>query len=560
MALISINQFAGMMPVKNPRGVADPVATVARDVRVNSGSLRGTNKHRFIKSLAPTTKRAFRVPFNSSGDPVPLQDLDNCFWKEFSDPDTNFVRSPIINDSYERYYWCSPSTGFRYASKNELVSGSNGKAVIVPSPTTAALLYAVTDAGATGRVVTRAYAFTWINQFGEESQPSPPVEATGKTDEDWLLTSIEQPLYDPDQVPVTSIRIYRTITGTSGGTEFYKVADILVGEVAYLDSISDTVVSQQALLDSTVWASPPDMDGIAAMPNGIFVGFKGSTLYFSENYRPHAWPAEYAITVQHPIVGLDVFGNSCAVLTTGAPAVVTGVKAAAMSLIQSSTPAPCLSRRGIVSTLDAVFFPTETGLAIISGSGMKVISTGFIDAEQWRADYAPTAQRSMFFNGELVIIRDEGDAVSFGLPLGQEVSGLGGVVEHTTLVAPKSVDVDPFSGRATLIDDGKLYEWADPDEGSNSFVWQSKEFYRGKPVAMTVLQIMYTTPPGVTPGVTANVIADGVDLGALTVPSSGALVRVPGNTKADFWKIKVSANVDISAIALAGSPAELRNA
>jgi hypothetical protein len=141
------------------------------------------------------------------------------------------------------------------------------------------------------------------------------------------------------------------------------------------------------------------------MPNGIFVTWKDNNLYFSENYRPHAWPAEYTLTVDYPIVGVAVYGSSLVVCTTGNPSIVSGVNAAAMTLQKTDAPLPCLSRRSIVAGGEGVFYASEEGLVLVNPGGVQTVTKDLISREQWRVEYVPSTQKAMYMGGEYIAAR-----------------------------------------------------------------------------------------------------------------------------------------------------------
>ena len=56
--------------------------------------------------------------------------------------------------------------------------------------------------------------------------------------------------------------------------------------------------------DTNVYPDGP-MKGLTALPNGIMAGFTGKRICFSEAFLPHAWPANYRITLEEEIVGME---------------------------------------------------------------------------------------------------------------------------------------------------------------------------------------------------------------------------------------------------------------
>src|SRR6478609_5764730 len=329
MVALRLSTFTGAMPIRDIRQIPDEVASYAVNVNTEGGSLKGIHGLSDIKTLNSSTRYVYRLPYVAgTPNPVPVDpnNINAGTWLEFDDIYTNVLRTPNVNDSYQRYYWCSPSTGFKYATLAQLIAGgpASGIGVGIEVPPTALV---VTPSGGTpdSLMTTRAYIQTFVSIYGEEGQPGPATDASGHLDDVWTVTSIDQPVNAAGTTEIDRIRIYRTITAASGTTTFFLVKTLPVGTVSFVDDLSDAIVSANVQIESTLWAPPPaGLQGVVAMPNGIFVGWKDSTLYFSENFRPHAWPAEYALTVQFPIVGLGVFGTTCVVCTTGYPASLTG--------------------------------------------------------------------------------------------------------------------------------------------------------------------------------------------------------------------------------------------
>lgn len=64
----------------------------------------------------------------------------NSTWMEFTDPDTNVIKSPLVNDQWNRYYFASPSTMPSYNTYDRIVAGSPAWLLGVPPPGCAPVL------------------------------------------------------------------------------------------------------------------------------------------------------------------------------------------------------------------------------------------------------------------------------------------------------------------------------------------------------------------------------------------------------------------------------------
>lgn len=565
MVALKIQNFAGMIPVRDPTALPDNAAELATNIKTESGTISGIRSAALITTLQSTTRRVYRIP--TSAD---TSDLSQSFWMEFEDPNTDVVRTPIVNDSFERVYWCSPSEGMRYSTKAAILAGTPDLKLGVRAPTTAPSLNviggAVDEEGEfTAPLRTRSYCATFVSIYGEESQPGLTVEGVGPGDANWVLTNIPQPTQPVGEVPIDKVRIYRTITAASGTTTFFLVREVEIGVTGFTDDTADTTISGKPQLLSTTWAPPIEgLQGIIAMPNGIFVSWKDNNLYFSENYRPHAWPAEYMITVQYPIVGLGVFGNTCVVCTKGQPSAVTGVKSANMNLITNSASIPCLSRRSIVSTPEGVMYASETGMILQSPQGIANLTKEFIGRDKWTTEYHPDQLRAVTVEGVYTAIN--GDAVTDGFQIDQS-----GVIFVDVPGPASDVMVDVWSGKPLVISQGNVYEWQKAGATPLPWVWRSKMFRTPFEVNFGCYEAFYQADPTIPPiqevlRIKVYVLQRGdkvltrkliYDQG-LNGFDSSKVKRLPAGFKADYWQFELSGTARLEAFHVATTIGELR--
>jgi hypothetical protein len=559
--------FAGMVPVKDARSLPDSGALDALDFWPDaSGTLHGVGAPAPITGLKASTRAVYRIPV---GD---VNDLAASFWMQFDDPDTDVARTPNVNDGFKRYYWASPSTGLLYDTEASILAGGTPKKVGIVPPASAPIVGVVSGTGAitdgknTGPRVTREYVATFISIYGEESQPGPASEAEGASDQDWEIQQIPVPPVDAARSGVATVRIYRTVTDASYQVSFVKVVDLPAGTTYYLDRLTDLQLTQTGL-ESTAWSPPPDgLQGIRAMPNGILAGFTGNTLHFSENYRPHAWPDIYRIAVEHPIVGLGLQNGELIVLTTGRPVRVSGLKSAQMAQNVIGEALPCLSRGGIVSAAEGVYYPTSSGIMLIGPGGVARVTDNLIGRDAWTRDYTPAQLRGAMVEGALVLARPGLGAFAFR-PQAQEA----GLVRLTTPGASPYVQPEPWSGKALIIANGTLYQFLPAGTLTGAYLWRSKEFQTARPVNMAVAQVSFDKAAGTTVRIRVWAWLRGARGATLTEERQlvfdqevgdqpGREIRLPSGYLADIWQVEVAANARVHRILLASTVADLRNA
>jgi hypothetical protein len=58
----------------------------------------------------------------------------NASWLEFEDPDTNVIKSPVVEDQHDRYYFASPSLMPQYNTRDRIEAGLPAWLLGVPPP------------------------------------------------------------------------------------------------------------------------------------------------------------------------------------------------------------------------------------------------------------------------------------------------------------------------------------------------------------------------------------------------------------------------------------------
>lgn len=256
---------------------------------------------------------------------------------------------------------------------------------------------------------TRFYVTTFVNDWGEESAPSPVSDALDVDQNDTVTVS--RPTV-PSGRNLSKWRIYRSNT-SSTSSDFLFVDEALVSTPTFLDDKKAErlgeacpsftwleppfrIDSQSAATIKPAKGADPYLRGCVGMPNGIVAGFIDNFVAFSESYMPYAWPVQYQITTEFPIVGLGVFGQTLFVGTRGNPYFISGSDAASMSPEKLDSAQSCVSRRSIVSGGNGVFYASPDGLCYASGAGVEVVTMGLFSREDWQALNPSSIVAAMF--------------------------------------------------------------------------------------------------------------------------------------------------------------------
>lgn len=249
----------------------------------------------------------------------------------------------------------------------------------------------------------RFYITTFVTDWGEESAPSEPSDMLDVDQNDSVTITRPNSSKVGSALAGANIqkwRIYRSNVG-SQASSFQFVDEVLTSVASYTDTKKAEQLGEscptlawlpppyRADLQSSNYPHPvvgtnPYLRGLTGMPNGIMAGFFDSTVAFCEPYVPYAWPVEYQITTEYPIVGMAAFGQTLFVGTTGRPYFISGADSASMSAQKLDAQQSCASARSIVSVQGGVLFASPDGLCVADPSGVKVVTEGMFSREDWQ--------------------------------------------------------------------------------------------------------------------------------------------------------------------------------
>ena len=471
---LKLEAFAGLIPRASPRLLPPMAATVARNTKLLNGEVRGFRALReeadFSAGAVSPVRRAFRVVDNAGV----LPDT----WLTFDSRDVDVLRSPIVNDTHDRYFWAGDGRPMMntYA---RIKNGDPGYFLGIPIPQNAPAV-----APPAGTDETRAYVYTFESSFGEEGQPSPPTVATGDAGQ-WDLSNIDTTVPDAASRDITKVNIYRTVTGGTS-SNFYYVATINLGVSVYADNEASSAVAANPLLESTLWAEPPiDLEGFVVMPNGYLVGWKGRRLVFSEAYRPHAWPAEYELSTEFPIVGLVVWGSTLVIGTKSQPYFGQGNSPASFTMQKLDAVEPCLSRRGMVATTAGAYYPSINGLILANSSGAKVITQDILTKEEW-ATYNPQDIYAAQLGLQYIAFNSQNFGFIFN-PTEPNTK----LIELDTFDDIEGVETDRYSGNVLLLANDRAMEWDPANSERLNWRWQSKLYHFPEPLNFGAIRLHF---------------------------------------------------------------------
>lgn len=461
----------------------------------------------------------------------------------------------------------------------------------VPAPSVAPSL---SIAGGSGTAETRAYLYTWVTEYGEEGPPSDPVTTSGFPNATWTVTVTSPTNAEAAGRKLKYVKIYRAVTSTSGTATYFFVAQINVGTTTYDDATVN--VSGNNQLESLFWDAPPsDLEGLVSLPNGIVAGFRNNEVHFCEPYRPHAWPANYALSVDYPIVGLGVIGQTVIVCTAVSPYAISGVNPSLMTMSRIGNIAPCTSRGSILSTSSGVIYASPEGLVIATPGGIANLTRQMITKDKWASELPLTSLRAAAFNNSYYCWGSQLGTVfqsdSFQTDSFQQADLTGGYtgafidIQDARVAFNKLRSTEPalnvfndvWTNEVFIIKGDKVY-WLDTSisRPHGPYKWRSKIFTMPNRRNLEAMRVWFETFPD-TPALNPvrntslvqtlqddqwglmRVYADDVLVMCRELRTDGEFMRLPSGFKAAAYQIEIEARVRVISVEVSTSAKELMN-
>lgn len=488
----------------------------------------------------------------------------SMFWFERRDwlhwtIDTDCVEVPIPNDKYERAIVTQAEGAAAYP---RLYAGGAYYRLGIPKPDSAPVA-TPTEVPADDTALeaeTISYVYTYVDAFGAEGPPSDPSAAVDRViDTDVVLQMPSIPSGNYNFGSGSLKRYYRSSSGSSNA--YYLFA----GEVPLATtSVTDSTINAdlQEALPSTTWVGPPDDDtslypdgpmiGVCVIANGICAGFSHKTICFSEPFLPHAWPIEYRITLDEPIVGICGIAAGLLVVTEEKPYLVSGVHPAAMALTTINESQGLVNKRGLVDMGRYAIYPSSDGLVVVEGAAARVATSNIITFEDWKV-YSPETIEAYHEEGKYVAFYNGDRGFIFDARGGADT-----FIDHDRYYAAGYHDGP--SGKLLLNDNGTIRSWGDNTNLSSStaYTWKSKQFLTPKPTNFSVVRVE-TWESRQTYPVTLKVWADGVLTNTITFNEDPPMDfrRLSPGFRAKQWEFELTGKNPITYFGVYETMAEM---
>ncbi len=551
--MIVLSGMGGIAPKITPELLPNNLAQSALNVILHKG---GVAPLKAGSTVATPSKSGVKKTIYRFGKDQP----ESQYWFTWTD-DVHVCRGPVIETTERTYF-----TGDGVPKKTDMTLALSGGTSYplaaynlgVPAPATAPV---VTAYGAAGPSVAeqRAYVYTNVTTWGEESAPSPA--GIGQADASHLLSLSSFAPMPTGAYSFASRRIYRTVTSSSG-TNYYFIAELPLTTTTFSDNVDITAIGEPlATLD---WDTPPDdLHGLIALPSGALAAISGKQVCFSVIGAPYAWPQKYRLTFDFEPVALAASGQGIFVLTTGYPYFINSGDPEAAQPIRIDEEQPCIAPKSVVSFQGEVIYAAPDGLVSLSQSGSKVLTEKIYDREAWQATNPAT------------IFAAKHDNRYYGF-----FSGGGGFVLDTTGnftlhdISATAAYTDPIQDMMYVAVGTAIQKWNYGTQKTG--VWRSKRFNLPAPGSFSCgqikansfgnlsLKIIATLDSSAAATAVASAsnglwVASGNQVSYTTAVSNAGMFRLPGGFRSYLWEFEVSGTDHWTVAMIANSVDELKN-
>lgn len=538
MPAISISQFGGVSPKTPPRYLADTQAQEATNCPIWLGSLSGLLGTLKIRD---TDKSNVHTVYRFGQD----TQSDSQYWFEFTG-DVDVVRGQIAGDVEERTYW---TDGIKPKKTNNVLALTGGTAypiaardLGVPKPIGALTAFV---SGASGETpATYVFTHTWVTDWQEESAPSTNASNSVSVAYGQTVTLSGFPSVPAGNFNLVARRVYAAVQGSSS-PEWLFVAEIPAAQNTFTFSLlAETLQPWGA--NSMTWDAPPDgLKGLRNGPNGIMSAFVGRDLYLCDPYHPYAWPVDYILAIDYPIVAADWIDTTIVVLTTGRPSIYSGTHPSAMAQVFTDVEQACVSKRSVVKIGGDLLYASPDGITRISSSKPSgVVTEALFTREQWQS-IKPESIHAYVWENKYVAFYDTGTKQG-----GFVFDQLSGAFVWHDIYAQAGFN-DLQRDALFLVIGNELHGWYRGQV--MNYRWRSKKFTFPVPLSFARARVQAEAYP-----VAIKFYADGL-LIHTELASGMESFSVP-DTLMKTMEMQVEGNTEVFNIGIATSNEELTNA
>ncbi|MBB6578944.1 hypothetical protein HNP33_003049 [Comamonas odontotermitis] len=383
-------------------------------------------------------------------------------------------------------------------------------------------------------IESRAYVYTYVNQYNEEGPPSDPLTLdatpTGIVDIAATLDAVD------GYVPISEIRFYRTGSGTSIASYYYTDSIFLSGQtgpkvLSFRDTKNGAELNEEL---NALYNYPPaqDLRNLTLLPNGILMAMRENEVHFSEAYRPWAWSPANVKPLKSQVVGACAIGTGAIITTRTQPYLVEGISPDAMTVSQLNIEQAGVNKWSIINVAGRVIYASPDGLVTIIGvqAGLGD-SQVFFTREVWRARFTNGDLKNLRFgmnDGRLLAYTHDNTTTPFVIRLDEA----GGTMTELPGFLAQCTFTGLMADQLYYVVGSKIYAFhAGEDQQCR---WKSREMVLTRPLNFAFAQAVASGNWNI------KFYADDVLTHTETITQKVTDFRLPAGFMSDRWKIEVS--------------------
>lgn len=544
MTIITINSFLGANLAFDELLLPEGVGVQSLNQRPGFGDLRPWNAPGALVATVPSSPQ--RLTIWRMGQDV---HSESNYWLSWSAQ----VHAAIgfdTDDTTERTYYTGDGTPKWTDNVKALAGGAPypqaARELGVPTP--AVGLTATVNVDGTGTAVATSYRYTYVNDLGWESAPSPVgntlLVKPGATVD---LSGFSAP--PAGNYGITTVRLYKLVVGASGSADHFFLREWAVGS-APSNPIDDARSAGAAVLETEGWrVAPADGHGLKKLWNGMLAMGTGTSLRVCVPYKPYAYPLANEIALGANFVALAVIGQRALVLTTGDARMVSG-STVPLDDEPANIHRPCASAASVVEFNDGMAakgaaWASEEGLCWWGETtGFVLVTEKLLTREQWQALQPSTMVAARHGRFYVCFYTSEGALKGFVIDP-QNPHGI-----YFLATGYNAVYRDPLADALYVLDGAYVRRW---DAGAAlTAVFKSKLVQLPTPVNIGAIEVIAKAWP-----VTVRMWAAGVLRFTKTFTKSDTIGRPPATWQADELQIEVSSANRVIAVRAAETVEEL---
>lgn len=553
---MKIRLFQGAIPARSPRLLPDRAhATYTVNCDFRSGQLKGIRRPRKTSDYEPRIESPARV------DRIKRLGKPEYAWVGLPHVDANIVRSPVVNDAFDRFYVFSPDRKPGVTTFDRISEGDGEIYDLeVPRPRSGA---SVVSRPATGPLAERrAYVYTYVTEWGEESGISQPFFTDALPSD----TVVVRNFYDPGADSLQGrefrfVRFYRTVT-SAAGSDFFFVADVPWGELEWRDDIPPNDVAMNRNLGAAGGNLPSGYYGALTHPSGSILTFKGNSIRFSRPFMPHSWPEDYEIALPDEVVAAEMFDQNVVVLTDSRVYLLFGNTPPNLGILTYPGSMPCIGRGTVCNVPGGIVFGTNDGVAFVGREQPTLVSSQVIRRDQWRQSFSKP-YRAFYSDGVYYGFLADGLGFQFPVP----VSTFD--VLHVDEGAVPTFDF--YTNTPFLLYADGLYEWTPESGPYMEYRWDSGDFFMTDAENIAAARVWFDPLPlDMVDPTTVEGLQDASRTVLFTMKSegevvysmpvaSGEMIALPGGYKSHVVSMSISGQCPVHLLEVGRSMVEVQN-